>query len=720
MKKICIILILFLLLISCNASILMTNGEISKPNSNSGSDGGSKTVFSGKAATGVNATKSYYKDHIAVRWNAVDGADFYTLEKSIQDSPDIPSNAVWTTIGESIEETSYSDRMSLEVGKYYNYRVTAHTYSGEVGEVSKSSVGTILSSPDSLDATKGTNEANIVISWNQMPYVESYEVYKSTIASINGNRSELVDTVNVDENSEIRYYSYAVEDKEKGTELYFAIIGVGPTGEKADISFSRSGYTLVPGAPTKPEVIVSKGESSSKIDVRFRTVANDSDFKYIIKRSYPGSAEQVIFSSDTDGSLSEKDTEGYYVYSDSNVRPNIEYTYSITASNDTGISQAGIASGYLLSTVRSLALVPDTDPDHFGYNISFTLPVGASDSERSAEYKYHVVKTLKNGQTEEAEYSEDEFKVFDSFIPVEKNPTKDSELFEVKSIEIYVTAGTETSSKITSNTIAMLPDSVTSITATSFNKPAPGDSVNSSGVYPVHVAWTTDSTQTQTLTRSGSDGSIKSFQINGNSFVDETTSPLVIYDYYIDTSDELGRTLGEIKHAAGSYGAVAPAVYIDLFESLSLKPWDRQAYVPDEYKTYWKKSKIATLVGYGNASDLGTQMKALDDAEDSDHYRGGKVTYSAAMEGVGGQIYFTYSNFGENANYYMTGNYEMHVNASGTGSASSNTGGFKISGMYPGKIVLDKISVKNKNFTGTYVFTVDYKDGSESYEVAVK
>ncbi len=719
MKHICLFLVL-LLFISCNASILMTNGEISKPNNNSGSDSGNKTVFSGKAATGVNATKSYYKDYIAVRWNSVSGADYYTLEKSIQDSSDLPSNAVWTIIGESIKDTSYSDSLNLEVGKYYNYRVTAHTYSGETGDVSKSSVGTILSSPDSLDATKGTNETNIVISWNQMPYVESYEVYKSTIESINGNRSELVDTVNVNENSAVRYYSYAVDDKEKGTELYFAIIGVGPTGEKADISFSRSGYTLVPGAPSKPEVIVSKGNSSQYIDVRFKSIADDSEYKYVIKRSYPGSAEQIIYSTESDGALPSRDSEGYYVYTDTNVRPNVEYTYSITASNDIGISQAGIASGYLLSTVRNLALVPNTDPDNLGYDISFMLPVGASDTDRAIEYTYHVIKTFKNGQTEEIEYSEAEFSNLDTFIPVDKNPTKDSELEEVKSIEIYVTAGDESSERAISNTIAMLPDPVTSIAATSFSKPISGDYANSSGVYPVHVSWTTDSTQTQTLTRESSDGTIRTFQVSGGAFTDETTSPLVIYDYYIDTSDELGRTLGEIKHAADSYGAVTPDVYIDIFESVSLKPWDRQGYVPDEYKTYWKKSKIATLVGYGNASDLGTQMKALDDAEDSDHYRSGKVTYSAAMEGVGGQIYFTYSKFGENANYYMTGNYEMHVNASGTGSASSNTNGFEISGMYPGKVVLDKISVKSKNFAGTYVFTINYKDGSESYEVAVK
>lgn len=726
MKRHALILFAILLLISCNASILMTNGEITKPGNNTGSDtsGSSTAAFSKEAPTGVNATKSYYENYIAISWNKVTGADYYTLEKSERDNSDIATASdVWTTIGQTVTDTSYKDESaSLAVNKYYSYRVTAHTYTGDVGATSDISVGTLLASPETLSATKGTSESAIVVSWTQMPYVESYEVYKSDISSITGLKSELVDTLNADEDEAVRYYSYVIDPaKEKGRELYFAVVGVGPTGEKATISFSRSGYTLVPGAPSKPAVSVSKGEKSDSVDVHFKASGDDSEFAYVIKRTSAGSAESIVFSTEyNDISTLSKDENGNYIFEDTEVKPNVEYTYSVTAQNDIGISQAGIDYGYVISTVKNLSLV--ANKDRFGYDISYTLPVGASDSARTASYTYVVTRTLKNGtRCEDEVYTEDEFKSFDAFISVDKNPTIDSEKNEVAKIEIYVENADGIESAVAaSNTIKSLPLPVTEIKATSFDKPLDGDSANSSGVYPVHVNWTTEATTSQTITRSGSDGSVKTFSAK-DSFDDTTTSPLVIYDYYIDTTDELGRTLGEVKHASNSYGAVTPSVFIDIFESAGLKPWERQSYVPEEYKQYWKKSRIATLVGYGNASDLSTQTKALDSAEDKDHYRDSKITYSASMEGIGGQIYFTYSSFGENANFYINGNYEMHVNASGTGSAKSSTNGLDILGMYKGHISLEKISVKNKAFTGTYVFSIDYSNGSVSgYEVDAK
>lgn len=720
MRRLLIIVFSMLLFISCNASILMNNGEITKPNSGSATINRGST-FSKSAPTGVNATKSYYADSIAIRWNSVEGADYYTIEKCTKDISAVAAESdAWTTIGETISSTSYRDSKSLEANKFYNYRVTAHTYEGEAGDTSLVSVGTILASPDTISATKGTSESSIVVSWKQMPYVESYDIYKSDISSITGLKSEYVATVNADEDSDVRYYAYEIDPaKEKGKELYFAIVGVGPTSNTAAISFSRSGYTLVPGSPVKPDVSVSKGESNSSVDVHFKTTGDDSGYTYIIKKSYPGSAEQVVFTTEYDdiSSLS-VDDNGYYVFSDYSVKENVEYTYSVTAGNAIGTSQAGIDSGYLLSSVKNLALV--ANKESFGYDISFALPVGANDSARSTKYTYVVKRTLKSGEELAAEeYSEAEFASFNNFIAVDKNPT--DEAHEVRKIEIYLKNSLDaTSSVAVSNSLQNMPIPIDSISATSFNKPLDGDVANSSGVYPVHVTWSTSATADQTITRVGSDGSVKTFKAKG-SFDDNTTVPLVVYDYFIDTTDELGRTLGEVKHASNSYGAITPEVFIDIFESAGLKPWDRQTYVPDDYKSYWKKSKIATLVGYGNASDLGTQTKALDSAEDKDHYRDSKVTYYAAMEGLGGQIYFTYLNFGENPNFYMTGNYEMHVNASGTGSAKSSTGGFEIMGMYKGHIVLDEISVKNKNFAGTYVFDINYSDGTVSgNRVAVK
>ena len=74
---------------------------------------------------------------------------------------------------------------------------------------------------------------------------------------------------------------------------------------------------------------------------------------------------------------------------------------------------------------------------------------------------------------------------------------------------------------------------------------------------------------------------------------------------------------------------------------------------------------------------------------------------------------------GPTVNLYLDGSYEMHVNASGNGSASSSTGGLTICGMYPASISLENISVSNKAFKGSYVVTVHYNNCDEVYEVGV-
>ena len=726
MRKFIFISLIFLLIISCNASILMTNGEVTEPGGN-GSSSSSSTRFSTAAPRSVNATKSYYTDSIVVRWSAVEGADYYTVEKTSHKESEAPDNAIWNMLPETIENgTSYIDKQDLERNMYYSYRITAHTYEGKTGKTSSVSTGTILSSPINLDASKGESPTSITVKWEQMPNVESYKIYKSTIESISGLEGEYVNTINASDKSVENFYSYDVNESEKGAELYFAIKGVGPTGEEAQISGSRYGYTLVQGAPVTPEVIASKGNSTDSVTVKFRANNDDGNYKYIIKRSNPGSTERNIFNNLEEGSsdvLPQKDEFGFYIIEDGDVRQNIEYTYSVIAINDIGMSKAGVATGYLLSPVENLALV--ADKENMGYKLSFDLPVGADDKDRSVSYEYEIVKEFKNKTTENETVAESDIGSYiNKFFKVGAMPTKETELTEIKSVSITVkNSDGKQSSTSNSNIISMLSDPIDSISATSFDKPLQSDVANSKGVYPVHVKWTTQSTKEQTLTRVGSDGTSVTFTVNNGFFDDASTEPLVIYDYYIDTSDELGRTLGgEVKHAKNSYAAITPEVFVDMFESLSLKPWEKQGYVPKDYRSYWKNSKIARLVGYGNASDLGTQMKALDTAEDKDHYHSdSKITYSAAMEGVGGQIYFTYKNFGESQNFYTTGNYEMHVNASGTGSASSNTGGFQVSGMYPGHVKLDKISVSGKAFKGAYVFSIEYRNSvSENYEVAVK
>ena len=101
-----------------------------------------------------------------------------------------------------------------------------------------------------------------------------------------------------------------------------------------------------------------------------------------------------------------------------------------------------------------------------------------------------------------------------------------------------------------------------------------------------------------------------------------------------------------------------------MFESLSLKPWEVQDYLPSEYRSWWKNTEIAKKIEKGNSSSIGEQTEALGSASASDHYHGGVVNYSAGLDGLtNADIIFTYTNFGENKNWVMNGHYRMDVHA---------------------------------------------------------
>lgn len=713
-------LILLLFFTSCNASILMNNGEIEKPGKIEIYEK-KENYFSYNGASHISATKSYYKDKIIVRWSSVEGADFYTLEKAVSESEDIDQNfLVWRRISETIEDTCYIDTEGLESGKFYFYRVTAHTFSGKNGESSKLALGTILASPTDIKPSKGTSITNIEIEWDQMPYVESYRIYKSSLPFVSGLESEYVTTIVASDESTKMVYSYEIDlDKEKGKELYFAIVGVGATGEKADISLPRSGYTLVPGAPKPPEIVgITKGDDKKAITISFYK-DKDDEVDWIIKRSSIGSSETIVYSGEY-GEKLEADENGVIHFVDNSVKSGVEYTYSLTAYNSLGPSAAVTQVGYLLSPVSNISLLPLVKENgDRGYLLTFKESIGSGDEEREEKFKYTITRYNKEGvQVDSSVYNEGS--ISSLFFPVAKTVTPESEKNELYYVTITVSLGELSLDASSSERIPMMKAPVKSISATKNEKRKDGEVPNSNGVYPVTVTWASDVDEERTIKRVGSDGSEKEFVVSsGFSLLDTSTLPLVTYDYYIDTSDVFGRSLGEIKHTGPSYASIDETLLLRIMESVSLKPFDNQKYVPDGYKAYWKNSKIATLVSYGNASDLSTQMKALDKADDKDHFRGGTITYNAKMEGAGGAIYFTYSSFGENENLWLDGSYEMHVNASGTGSASSSTGGLDLKGMYKAHISLEKISVSKKAFVGSYVVKVTYSDGEESYEVGV-
>ncbi len=719
-----VLLMLTSVLVGCHASLLMNNGEIPRPQGNKILKDTVEEFNKEQAPTNVNATASFYTEKIGVRWKAVKGADYYTLEKTSHVTPQVPDDAIWKDLDIAVSDTSYEDK-KVQPSVYYSYRVTPHTFLGEIGATSASSTGTILTSPVKITASKGSNPEYIFLTWEQTPNAEEYMIFKSESSTVLGIDSEYIATVEVNPNSFENIFAYPIiKGKEEGKELYFAI-KASNNNVDASVSLPRSGFTRVLGAPQKPVSIISKGEFTDSIVVQFFSPTEDasSPFDYVIKRSYPGVIEAEVFST-ANGDTLVKNEDGYYVYEDTDVNANIEYTYSILASNDKGEkSEAMVDTGYVLSPVKSLVLKADAQDKKIGYKAVFELPVGFN----NATYVYKVTTLLKDGSAGPSiDIPSAEIGSANLFYEVLANPEEDEEKKEIRSVSIVVSNGKYDSVLITSNKIKDLDYAITEIKATKNDRPKKEDVPNSYGVYPVRVNFITFSSKDQILIRKGSDGSVSSVTISGKFYLDTDTVPLVTYDYYIDNTDELGRTIGgvrgEILHANNgkSYGSITPALYKAIFESVSLKPWEKQDFVPTQYKNWWKSTSLAIMIGYGNASDLSTQMKALGNAEANDHSsRSGLCQYSASMKGMGGQIYFTYTNFGESENFYINGNYEMHVNASGNGTAGSNTSGFEIKGMYPGHCSLEKISVGSKNFKGAYVFTYNYDDGTEKFEVGV-
>ena len=110
MKKILYLFMFVLLFVSCNASILMNNGEMEKPQKIEREEK-KEYFFSTCGASQISATKSYYKDRIVVRWSSIDGADFYSLEKAESEKEETDSsNLNWERIVETIEDTCYIDK----------------------------------------------------------------------------------------------------------------------------------------------------------------------------------------------------------------------------------------------------------------------------------------------------------------------------------------------------------------------------------------------------------------------------------------------------------------------------------------------------------------------------------------------------------------------------------------------------------------------------------
>lgn len=709
------------MLVSCNLSIFDQGVEDRGHRIPSENMPSTEVAFSREAPKNVAATSAYYQDRINVSWSPVDGADYYTVERAEVDKlVALSSNLTWGEIGDA-KSTGFTDRSStLQAGKYYAYRVTAHqvTKDGTIisGSVSSVSYGTLLAPPEDLSASKGESYDVITVTWRQMPGIDRYYIYRSEseVSAGLGNyvgAVAQVSTPSQDDTDVYGRFDYSVPEDEKGKELFFVIKAAGGIGAMSDQSNSRSGYTRVVGAASTPEIeFVTKGDSNSSVTIRWLadSASTDEDpISYTVLKSYAGSAETTIFPLYAGQTIS-PDENGIYSITDTDVTDRTEYKYSIIASNSVGMSPAASQTGYLLSPPDGIEFKPDLEKKEY-HVASFDDPLGYEEVGSEWQYRVEIVNQ-DNSIDSPGIISRDDLIDYIGKTEFSVSGAVDFEK-EPRFIRIYTVNGEVESTNYFNGIIGGLPDAPEQAVASrnqSSDLPAKG------GVYPIYITCVpSGEIPTYGYRIKRSDGGFEA-ESSTPSFIDSNVEFAQLYTYVIESLDPFGRSakekLGDSESVAMTnegYGAITGEKFKAIFESNILKPWEYLDEHP-EYAAGGSKGGIIHYVAQQGMGSLGSASNSGRPIQVDGNLRTGTISYNASVGGRGGLITFSYTRYFSEAPYsfYIDGDYsyQMDVGMNGSGSVSASRA-FVTGGMFPGSVAFSNLSVSNYAFTGNYVIT---------------
>ncbi|MGQ9651456.1 MAG: reprolysin-like metallopeptidase [Phycisphaerae bacterium] len=125
----------------------------------------------------VDASDGTSTDHVLVQWNTPTGANYYCVYRGVSSNV---SQA--TALTGWITSTSYTDTTTV-AGVPYHYWVKAAAAAGGVRQSAygPDDVGwKAYQPPANVNATDGTDETRILITWNAVPLATFYRVYRSS------------------------------------------------------------------------------------------------------------------------------------------------------------------------------------------------------------------------------------------------------------------------------------------------------------------------------------------------------------------------------------------------------------------------------------------------------------------------------------------------------------------------------------------------------------
>jgi len=649
----------------------------------------------------------YSSSEIRLAWSAVRGAAYYMVERAVAAPGKEPDDGEFEPLERFVYGTSYVDEVlrspaldSTEFMNEYFYRVSAFNtyekYDESDPTIPRSAM--LFRAPGNVKASGGESEEHIMVTWDQTPGADSYEIWRSRLA--NGTSPELLATVYGNQT----WYRNMVSQAEQGVDFYYMIMAQNSFRNKTPQTRPAYGYSRVFGAPNAPENVSlaansGRGHSTTEITIQWESADVEGAYYAVYRYSDVDSSLTRLA-----GKLENQSGAPVITYTDNQgLKPGVYYYYKIQAISEDISSGKELKSsfsshdpqGFLLSSPEEV--IAEKNAVDGTVTVKWKPAMG-SEGERS-QYTYNVYAgNTMDGNLPGPVTSVSSSTGADGYISAD-GLSQSNSFFRVTTVNV-TTAGTIESSQ----SIAVSPSPAAAIIQdASRYAPIAGENANSNGVYPVKITWKkpADADENpafyniQRSTRSGSGFS----KINDVSLAANGPFTSGVYSYdsatgiytYID-KNESAKVARKFYYRVLSLNQLEQGSFPS-DEKIGWGALTHTQYLLEYNKTMSSALRKLTLMYKGASTDkLGTETKYGS--------IGGSIYYNAAMQGVGARIIIQLSNY---ADFYIENDpandvyFTLNGNSNTTANMSSNgsmDGTVTCTGMYPGKVYYDRIEIK--------------------------
>jgi len=688
-----------------------------------------------------------YADRIQVSWSAVEGAASYRLERAVvmQNSDGTytaPDESEYNVIKASqsnpissayVTATTYSDLILSEPAytdeEYtygYFYRVSAeNTYKKyDSSEYTKSCAGTLFAPATNVKASLGVSTENITVTWTKNTKASYYKIYRSQNAD--GTNSVYIGRVTSNQN----WYKDIVSTSQQGVEYYYTLYAQNASGNMSVSSSIALGYALVDGAPPQVKNVVvtnGRGTTTKSITIKWDLI---TDATYAIYRTSSVDSAYTLLGTVQAGTNSKEDTQSlktnvYYYYQVQAIKTDSSGTEMKGPFSASSATDAAPAEGYLLSPPSSLSVIKVLGSTNCKFIFSAALGSESCllNSGKYTDYNTYTYSFFGGTTTDVSTMTEITGVTLADptlgyytvtvpnnggykFFAVQTNHGT------VSSVKSAVAAPVPYPAKATEATKHAFISGITDVYVKNADGTTMSDSqtnANSSGVYPVKITWNAPD--------EGADGGYYVYRSTKSteSFRRITDAPVTDL-YYVDYNDTAKTGTYYYYKILSLNSLLQGTNFSNVATGYGALTYNQ--YMREYNKTIMHSQKKLTLMHKaGSTAKLGTETISGDIT--------GTLYYNAAVQGLGGRVIMTYTNY---ADYFVNNDsangYYFFVNVNTNTSASMDASGtmdgtVTCTGMYPGSVAYDNIEIKGGAAGGGYyVITPEgFKSGNTSYTV---